>query len=159
MDLFPMIAAERMRLADGLDALGPPEWEAPSLCAGWTVHVVGAHLNAPFEVSAPAVLFQMARARSLDGGFDRVARRLAERLDPAACIAGLRDHADSRFTPPGSGPEAPLTDVIVHGADMLASPCGLARPTVKVERLGHHLALAHASFFGQRYQRRAHRRG
>ena len=26
----------------------------------------------------------------------------------------------SRFTPPGSGPEAPLTDVIVHGADMLA---------------------------------------
>ncbi len=44
---------------------------------------------------------------------------MADRLDPAACVAGLRDHADSRFTPPGSGPEAPLTDVIVHGADML----------------------------------------
>ena len=53
------------------------------------------------------------------GGIDRVAHRLADRLDPAACVAGLRDNAASRFTPPGSGPEAPLSDVLVHGADML----------------------------------------
>jgi len=120
MDLFPLIAAERERLADGLDELSAAEWEAPSLCAGWTVHVVAAHLNAPWEVSAPTVVFEVARTRSLDRGFDRVARRVAGRLDPVGCVAGLRDHADSRFTPPGSGPEAPLTDVIVHGGDMLA---------------------------------------
>ncbi len=119
MDVFPLIAAERVRLADALDALSPDEWEAPSLCAGWTVHVVAAHLNAPWEVSMPAMLLDVARARSLEGGFDRVARRLADRLDPAACVAGLRDNAASRFTPPGSGPEAPLSDVVVHGADML----------------------------------------
>jgi uncharacterized protein (TIGR03083 family) len=119
MDLFPVIAAERVRLADGLDGLSAAEWEAPSLCAGWTVHVVAAHLNAPWEVSVPAALFEVVRARSLDRGFDRVARRIAGRLDPAACVAGLRDHAGSRFTPPGSGPGAPLTDVLVHGADML----------------------------------------
>jgi uncharacterized protein (TIGR03083 family) len=125
MDLFPLIAAERVRLADGLDGLRAAEWEAPSLCAGWTVHVVAAHLNAPWEASVPSVLFEVVRARSLDGGFDRLARRIADRLDPAACVAGLRDHADSHFTPPGSGPEAPLTDVIVHGADML-DPSGRA---------------------------------
>jgi uncharacterized protein (TIGR03083 family) len=119
MDIFQLIAAERVRLADGLAELSGADWEAPSLCAGWSVHVVAAHLNAPWEVSVPSMLFEVARARSLDRGFDRVARRLADRLDPAACMAGLRDHADSRFTPPGSGPEAPLTDVIVHGADML----------------------------------------
>ena len=119
MDLFPLIAAERVRLAAGLDDLDDAEWEAPSLCAGWSVHVVAAHLNVPWEVSVPAMLFEVARARGLDRGFDRVARRVADRLDPAACVAGLRDHADSRFTPPGSGPEAPLTDVIVHGTDML----------------------------------------
>jgi hypothetical protein len=95
MDLFPLIAAERVRLAAGLDDLDDAEWEAPSLCAGWSVHVVAAHLNVPWEVSVPAMLFEVA------------------------CVAGLRDHADSRFTPPGSGPEAPLTDVIVHGTDML----------------------------------------
>ena len=119
MDLFPLIATERRRLADALETLSPAEWEAPSLCAGWTVHVVAAHLNAPFEVSMPSMLLEVARARSLDGGFDRAAHRVAGRLDPAACVAGLRDNATSRFTPPGSGPEAPLTDVIVHGVDML----------------------------------------
>ena len=119
MDVFPLIAAERLRLADALEALPPEVWASPSLCAGWTVHLVAAHLNAPWEASFPTVLVEVARARSLSGGFDRVARKVAATLDPAACVAGLRANATSRFTPPGYGPEAPLTDVLVHGADML----------------------------------------
>jgi len=119
MDTFALIAAERLRLADALDELGTDDWSAPSLCTGWSVHVVAAHLNAPWSVSIPKVLVAVTRAGSLDGGFDRVARNLADRLDPPACVAGLRAHAGSHFTPPGSGAEAPLTDVIVHGADML----------------------------------------
>jgi len=119
VDVFPLIAAERLRLADALAELDGPAWATPSLCAGWDVHVVAAHLNAPWEASAVTVVLEVARARSLTGGFDRVARKVADRLDPAACVAGLRTHAGSTFTPPGSGPEAPLTDVLVHGADML----------------------------------------
>ena len=38
----------------------------------------------------------------------------------------LRRKADSRFTPPGLGPEAPLPDLLVHGAD-IRRPLGLAR--------------------------------
>lgn len=30
----------------------------------------------------------------------------------------LHRKADSQFTPPGSGPEAPLTDLLVHGLDI-----------------------------------------
>lgn len=119
MDVFPLIAAERRRLADALGSLPADLWESPSLCEGWTVHVVAAHLNAPWEASLPGILFEVAKARSLAKGFDRVATKIAEALTPAECVAGLREHAESRFTPPGSGPEAPLTDVIVHGADML----------------------------------------
>ena len=119
MDIFPLIAAERLRLADALEALPPDAWESPSLCAGWSVHVVAAHLNTPWESSIPTVLFEVVKARSLAGGFDRLARRVADFLDPAACVAGLRANANTRFTPPGLGPEAPLTDVIIHGADML----------------------------------------
>ena len=119
VDVFPLIAAERIRLADTLDGLSADDWAAPSLCTGWSVHVVAAHLNAPWEATFPTVLVEVAKARSLAGGFDRLARRLADTLDPAACVASLRDHAGSRFTPPGFGPEAPLSDVIVHGADML----------------------------------------
>ena len=124
LDVFPLIAAERRRLADALDSLPREAWDAPSLCDGWTVHMVAAHLNAPWEASIPSVLVEVVKARSLAGGFDRLAHKIADNLPPAACVASLRDHADSRFTPPGFGPEAPLTDVIVHGADMLASSGG-----------------------------------
>jgi uncharacterized protein (TIGR03083 family) len=119
VDVFTLIAAERRRLADGLASLPPEAWEAPSLCDGWAVHTVAAHLNAPWEASIPTVLVEVVKARSVAGGFDRLAHKIAGNLSSAACVAGLRDHADSRFTPPGLGPEAPLTEVIVHGADML----------------------------------------
>jgi len=119
VDTFDLIAAERRRLADALAPLGPDEWESPSLCAGWSVHVVAAHLNVPWTVSVPSLAVAITRSLSLAGGFDRVARDVAGRLDPAACVRGLRDNAGSHFTPPGYGPEAPLTDVLVHGSDML----------------------------------------
>ena len=125
VEVFALIAAERRRLADALGDLAPDDWEAPSLCTGWSVHAVAAHLNAPWSVSVPSVLWTVTRSGGFNKGFDRVARDLAVRLDPAACVDGLREHAESRFTPPGSGPEAPLTDVIVHGADML-DPLGRA---------------------------------
>jgi uncharacterized protein (TIGR03083 family) len=119
MDTFDLIATERLRLADALAPLRTDEWESLSLCAGWSVHVVAAHLNAPWTVSIPRMVVAITRSLSLPGGLDRVARDVAVQLDPAACVIGLRDNAGSHFTPPGSGPEAPLTDVLVHGSDML----------------------------------------
>ena len=119
MDTFALIAAERLRLADALATLDDAAWGTQSLCDDWNVHQVAAHLNAPWSVPVPAVIWSIVRSGGLDRGFDRVAKDLALRLAPSACVAGLRRHAESRFTPPGSGPEAPLTDVIVHGADML----------------------------------------
>ena len=41
-------------------------------------------------------------------------------------LRGDRRRAASRFTPPGAGPEAPLTDLLVHGLD-IRWPLGLAR--------------------------------
>lgn len=120
MDTFSLIAAERRSLADALDGLGEDDWAQPSLCGAWTTHQVAAHLNAPFEVAARSFVVAIVKARgSFDRANERVAVDLAQRMDPAACVAGLRTHADSHFTPPGFGPEAPLTDTIVHGGDIL----------------------------------------
>jgi uncharacterized protein (TIGR03083 family) len=124
VDPFALIAAERRRLADALDDLAPADWERPSLCGAWTAHQVAAHLNAPFAVDKLAFLVAIAKALgNFDKANERVAIELAERLDPAACVAGLRANAEARFTPPFFGPEAPLTDTIVHGGDILA-PAG-----------------------------------
>lgn len=116
-----MVATERRRLADELEDLSPDDWQQPSLCAGWTTHVTAAHLNMSWELSLPAVVIGIVRNRgSIDRAFDQQSRSLAERLPPEQCIAGLRANAENRFTPPLMGPEAPLTDVIVHGNDILA---------------------------------------
>lgn len=62
----------------------------------------------------------------------RLARAQAQRPF-AEIVEVLRRKADSRFTPPGSGPEAPLTDLLVHGLD-IGWPLGLPR-AFREERL------------------------
>ena len=120
MSTFDLVAPERRRLADELDQLGADDWARPSLCGAWTNHEVAAHLNVPFVMGPPAFLMGMLRAR---GNFDKAnagfARDLAAKLDPAGCVAGLRANAAHKFTPPGFKFEAPLTDTIAHGADIL----------------------------------------
>src|SRR3712207_4622703 len=70
------------------------------------------------------------------GNFDRANVRLAReqaRRPFGELTEVLREKADSRFTPPGAGPEAPLTDLLVHGLD-IRWPLGLPRK-VPEERL------------------------
>lgn len=124
MDPWDIIAAERRSIADQLEGLTSDAWTTPSLCAGWTVRDVLAHLVMPHRTSMPRFALAMLRAR---GDFDRA--NLALTAGHAArptgeLIADLRRFATGRFTPPGLGVEAPLTDVLVHGQD-LRIPLGL----------------------------------
>ncbi|WP_244360941.1 maleylpyruvate isomerase family mycothiol-dependent enzyme [Microbispora triticiradicis] len=75
-DIRRMIAAERRELADLLSGLPPQAWDAPSLCAGWRVREVVAHLTLPYRHSGPRVLAGLVTTR---GNFDRLADRLARR--------------------------------------------------------------------------------
>ena len=45
------VEAERRALADVLDTLTPEEWRSPSLCAGWTVQDVVAHMTLTSRLS------------------------------------------------------------------------------------------------------------
>lgn len=56
------------------------------------------------------------KAFNFDKLSDETARRDARSHRQLA--AALRANADSRFKPPGLGPEAPLTDAVVHGLDI-----------------------------------------
>lgn len=133
MDMFAAIADERRITADFCESLTEDQWETQSLCAGWTVHDVAAHLLMPLVTSTWAVAAAMLRHRM---NFDRanvdLTAAVAKRSN-AEIIAGLRKRADSRFTPPGLGPQAPLTDLLIHGQDM-RRPLGLTR-TFEPDRL------------------------
>ena len=125
-----------------LDRLDAVQWRAPTLCSGWTVRDVVAHLTAPTRTSLPAMVLQMALARGdFDRMADRDARRRGERSAPRELVAQLRETAGSPRRMPGSSPLDPLVDVLVHGQD-ICRPLGLARP---VPVAAAQVALSHVS--------------
>lgn len=112
------IAAERRELAAVLDGLTAEQWDAPSLCEGWTVRHVLAHLTMPFRYSAPRFLLEMVKA---GGRFQRTSDGVARRdaaLPAAQLIAVLRDNAENPWKPPGGGYAGALTHDVIHGLDI-----------------------------------------
>ncbi|WP_274912862.1 maleylpyruvate isomerase family mycothiol-dependent enzyme [Streptomyces sp. WZ-12] len=126
MDIRAAIAAERRELAHLLDALAPEQWDALTLCTGWRVREVAAHMSMGFRYPFPRVVAEVVRARGLHRMTDRLARKDAAALPPAALAAALRDHAHHPWTPPVGGFTAALGHDVLHGLD-IAVPLGLDR--------------------------------
>ena len=83
-DIWATIAAERGALADDLANLTPAQWDTPSLCSGWTVRDIVAHLSATASLNPGTFVVNMARAGF---NFDRFANGQIEKHrgpDPAA---------------------------------------------------------------------------
>jgi uncharacterized protein (TIGR03083 family) len=125
-DLRGLIRSERLALVDLLGTLTAVQWATPSLCEGWTVQEVAAHLA--FEPVEPVAASFRSAVRS---GF-RVNRLIAgnavrwARRGPDAVLDQLRGTADSGATPPGMPDAAALADAVVHGLDV-RRPLGLPR--------------------------------
>ena len=120
MDLFDDVTAQRRRLIDLLSTLTEEQWSTPSLCSAWTIHDVLAHLV--MAISTPLPTFAMAMVRS-KGKFDVATRKLTAKVAASsheALLARYAELAESRFTPPGLGAIAPLTDVVGHSIDICA---------------------------------------
>jgi uncharacterized protein (TIGR03083 family) len=115
--VFAAVADERRSIATLIDGLDADQLATASLCAGWDVKTVAAHLVSDFADGFWGFMASGLRHGSMDRGIDALARRRAQ--NPAAEIADtLRRRADYRLSPPITGPLSGLTDVLVHGADM-----------------------------------------
>ncbi|WP_164701143.1 maleylpyruvate isomerase family mycothiol-dependent enzyme [Modestobacter sp. KNN46-3] len=124
-ELWTTIDTERSTLADLLEELAPAEWEHPSLCAGWRVRDVAAHLTLA-HTGAASALPALVRAR---GSFDRMVHDTAcaaSVAPPAQLVAGIRAMVGSRRHAVGTTQLEPLIDVLVHGQD-IAVPLGRER--------------------------------
>jgi uncharacterized protein (TIGR03083 family) len=108
----------RLPLVDLLASLGEAEWETPSLCAGWRVLEVAAHL-AWASVDPPwAMAAGLLRARlQVNRLNDENARRWARR-GPAPILEQLQANALSGAHPFGVPWPAPLVDAVIHELDV-----------------------------------------
>ena len=125
---WSVIEQERLRLAALLESLPAQDWERPSLCVGWRVRDVAAHIAlAPQPPSIAGMLVEGVRAR---GRFHTLnhdtAVRHADRPG-AELVAELRALAASRRLPVVTSYRNILFDVVVHAQD-IALPLGLDHP-------------------------------
>ena len=121
--IWQTVHAERRHLAADLSDLGEAQWAVPSLCPGWTVHDVLAHLVDTARTGRVSFSRDLLAAR-LD--FDRantigIAR--TRRDDPRETLAAFMDSAHLTRTPPANLATR-LVEAIVHGED-IRRPLGL----------------------------------
>ena len=128
------IRAERRALADLLTGLSLQEWDSPTLCVGWRVREVVAHITMAYRYSLPSVLAGVLRAR---GNFnrmaDRAARRDAAALTPEQLRTCVAEHIEHPWKPPGGGRLGALSHDTIHGLD-ITEGLGTGR-SVPVERI------------------------
>lgn len=149
-DIRDAIAAERHDLATILAGLPEEAWDAPSLCAGWRVREVVAHMTMPFRYSTARFLLELLKAR---GNFNRMADRCARRDTTGApageFVASIRDNLRHPWKPPGGGYEGALSHDVIHGLDFTVA-LGLDRmvPEDRLRTVLYGMTPKSIKFFG-----------
>ncbi len=148
-DLKPWTASTYDGLADLL-ADGPAEtWDTPTLCEGWQVRHVVAHVTMPARLTPEQFGAEMAAA---GGDFGKLSDTVAARdagLPTAELLAALRSPVLHDWEPPGGGAVGALSHAVIHSLDVTVA---LERPPVApagaVTAVLDHLAAADGAYFG-----------
>lgn len=118
MDVRAAIRDERAALIALLETLTPEQWATPSLCEGWDVQAVAAHLAWASALSLPQGVVELVRAH---GRPNRLIHASAVRWSPRgpqAILAQLRRDLETDAKPLGMPWDAALLDAVVHGLDV-----------------------------------------
>jgi uncharacterized protein (TIGR03083 family) len=123
-DAWTAIDDHRRALVRLLEDLSEEEWHRPSLCEGWTVRQVAAHLalqNTTWPAMPRAVL-DMLRHGGMDGAIHAMACRHAE-LPVEVIVGQIRDRIGVWQPLPTVTFRETAIDYLVHGQD-IAVPLG-----------------------------------
>jgi uncharacterized protein (TIGR03083 family) len=117
-EIYARTTRNRLAVAELLEGLSPAQWSAATLCEGWTVRHVAAHLLQPMLIGFGRFFLTSLRHRGdTDATVDHLARALA-RHEADELIALLRQHADVQVDPPRVGPMGPFADTCIHLRDI-----------------------------------------
>lgn len=148
--IWPAVHEERRRLVQDLEGITDEQWQTPSLCPGWTVHDILAHLIDSATTTRLGFLRQMVVSRF---DFDRVNAAGVERhrrSDPRKTLAAFRAVNDRTASPPASLATR-LVEAYVHGED-IRRPLGMTShyPTKHVVTALSYMARTGAGLGGGR---------
>lgn len=138
-----MARAEHEAFADLLAELEPEQWQAPTLCRGWTVRDVAAHTIAYLGQTVPRLVVNMGRSR---GDIDRLNTRGLDALagcEPGQLIALMRRDVAPSGAGALYGSRVALIECLIHQQD-IRRPLALTR-TIPVERVRTALNFARMS--------------
>lgn len=123
--VWPVVHEERRALIRDLEPLQPSQWRTPSLCPGWDVHDVLAHVIDSAKTTRLNFIRRMIASRL---NFDRDNAVGVERErtpDPATTLSQLKAVL-SRTSGPPAGLGTRLVEAFVHGED-IRRPLGMRR--------------------------------
>jgi uncharacterized protein (TIGR03083 family) len=123
-DVWVSIHAGRQALADDLATLTAAQWATPSLCAGWTVRDVLAHMTATAKMTPPRFFGKLVTSGF---SFTKLQSRdiAAEKGTSAAeTLARFAAEVNSSKHPPGPN-DSWLGETLVHSED-IRRPLGIA---------------------------------
>jgi uncharacterized protein (TIGR03083 family) len=119
--IWSAIDDQRGRVAELLESLPDEQWQHPSLCEGWTVRDVGAHLTLQQMTLAQAVrvvLRNPSHALDVNRIIHESSRRQAAALSTEAIVAAIRATVGQRRHNVGVTLRETLIDNLVHGLDI-----------------------------------------
>lgn len=119
--LWTWIHAERAALAATLAELTPEEWAHDTLCPGWTVRDVAAHVISNPQIGWGQMGGLMARnlGRSYNAMIFREVKRLGARETRASILTDFDRFATSTRHVPTTTTVEPLIDALLHHQDIL----------------------------------------
>jgi uncharacterized protein (TIGR03083 family) len=148
-DLQTWVAPTYDALADLLDSAPAETWNSPSLCKGWQVRHVVAHVSMPTRMTPEQYGAEMAAAR---GDFQVLSDTVAARdavLPAADHLAALRSAQLHDWQPPGGGAAGALSHAVIHSLDVTVALDRLpAAPAEAVQAVLDQLTAADGAVFG-----------
>ena len=126
MDTWTHIRNGREALSDYLAGLSADEWGKPSLCGGWTVKQVAAHmLVVPTVPKGRVFRAFLGSGFNLDKMNARFVTAITADTSTAEIVTKTRASAGSQLRPPGLKLPGVLTELVVHSSDIAE---GVGRP-------------------------------
>lgn len=115
---WPLIKAERAALIADLEGLTEAQWSAPSLCAGWSVRDVLAHMTATAEMTTPRFLGKFARSGFRFNAMTAAGVQAELGTSSGDTLARFKSQLDATTHPPGPAAEVMSGDMVIHSQDI-----------------------------------------